>query len=73
VSVDQPRNWCLIAIQEETPGIGTSPILPANIAAMTSDQADVGTQAYLRRCGSDSTGRSVHAFRHTVASLLTAT
>ena len=30
-------------------------------------------QKYLRTCGVDSEGRSVHAFRHTVASLLTAT
>jgi integrase len=63
----------LRAILEDSPGIGSSPILPTRIAAMTSDQANVETQAYLRRCGIEPNGRSVHAFRHTAASLLTAT
>jgi integrase len=63
----------LRTVLAENPGIGSTPILPADIAAMTSDQANVETQAYLRRCGIEPNGRSVHAFRHTVASLLTAT
>ena len=40
---------------------------------MTSDRANEMTQKYLHSCGIESEGRSVHAFRHTAASLLTAT
>jgi integrase len=63
----------LRAILEDAPGIGANPILSTKIAKMTSDQANLETQAYLRRCSIERNGRSVHAFRHTVASLLTAT
>lgn len=51
----------------------TGTIVPKACAQMTSDRANERTQRYLRTCGVDSDGRSVHAFRHTVASLLTAT
>ena len=68
-----PLQCELRVILEDQPGVGPTPILPQHIATMTSDQANRETQAYLRRCGVDPSGRSVHAFRHTVASLLTAT
>jgi len=48
-------------------------ILPATIAELNSDRANELTQKFLLRNGVIPNGRSVHAFRHTVASLLTAT
>lgn len=54
-------------------GIGKAHILPPEIARVTSDRANELTQAFLQRCGIHPNGRSVHAFRHTCAGLLTAT
>jgi integrase len=47
-------------------------LLPDSIAGVTSDRANERTQAFLLRNGVIPNGRSVHCFRHTVASLLTA-
>jgi len=55
------------------PGLPKARILPSMIAKMNSDRSNEQMQAYLRRCGIDPDGRSVHCFRHSCAALLTAT
>jgi len=60
-------------LRDLKPGVGKATILPPDLAAVTSDQANVRTQAFLRRIGIVPGGRSVHAFRHTAVAMLTAT
>jgi integrase len=71
--VNVPIQHELKAILEERPGIGSIPIVPLEIAELTSDRINELTKRYLQRIGIESKGRSVHCFRHSVASLLTAT
>ncbi len=62
----------LKAILQRAPGVGTSPIFSVE-GRSTSDRSNEMMQQYLRTVGVEPMGRSVHCFRHSVASLLTAT
>jgi len=63
----------LRAVLEAAPGVGSATILPPGIAGLTSDATNERMQAYLERIGIEPNGRSVHAIRHSHASLLVAT
>lgn len=63
----------LVLLEEWRDTKATGILVSKECAQATSDRANEHTQKYLRSCGIDLQGRSVHAFRHTAASLLTAT
>jgi integrase len=65
----QPELLDLLRSWEKSGG----PLIPDYIRDATSDRANEMTQKFLHACGLEKVGRSVHTFRHTVASLLTAT
>lgn len=62
----------LLDILEPMARVGSATILPPKLADMTSDRANEVMQEYLASIELGQSGRSVHAFRHTVAALLTA-
>ena len=67
----QPELLALLEEWRDKKATGT--LVSKECAQATSDRANEQTQKYLLSCGIEPQGRSVHAFRHTAASLLTAT
>ena len=53
--------------------LNDAPLVPKECSASNSDRANECFQKFLKTCAIDRQGRGVHTFRHTVASLLTAT